>query len=196
MAQLVKRIAACLVAGSIIVAAGAAEKDEADSPKHPIVKGATPSATFADDYLLRVETTGFVDEPVAETKPKETVLRAVEVVVRPDLPFYGKLEMGKRTLLLVGKLRATEDGTFDVHLRYVDTLDMGETISTKSGKPRRVLKTSACESNVSVPLGKRVILGGLETRLGAFDPKRKDTQTKMYHVLVLDKYTQPASPRR
>ncbi|MAG93024.1 MAG: hypothetical protein CMJ48_04675 [Planctomycetaceae bacterium] len=189
MVKLVKRIAACLVAGSIIVSADAAEKTEATPLTQPKTTGAT-------DFVLRVETTGFVDEPVADTKPKETVLRAIEVVVRPDSRFYGKLEMGKRSLLLVGEIHAAKDGTFDVHVRYVDTLETDETIPTTTGKPQRVLQTSSTKTQVTATLGERVILGGFETSVVAFNPKRKHTQTKRYDVLVINKYTHTAKAGR
>jgi hypothetical protein len=39
------------------------------------IQSELPATTIANDYVLRVETTGDVDKPATETEPKETVLR-------------------------------------------------------------------------------------------------------------------------
>ena len=74
------------------------------------------AATNADDYLLRVDTIGYVDEPASEKPPKEVVLSSVEVVARPESAFRTRVTTGRQTLVLAGNLRRGDDGGFVVLL--------------------------------------------------------------------------------
>ncbi len=154
-----------------------------------------PEATIADDYVIRVETVGYVDRPAAEVKPKETVVRVIEVVARLDSKFYGKVNVGKHTLLVAGELLTAKTGGFHVHIHYVHTLDTGFTIPIQNGKRKRVLDTSALQTQIVVSLGKPVTLGGLDTSTVTSDPQPRDTKSRIRYVLVLNKYKRLATQK-
>jgi hypothetical protein len=151
-----------------------------------------PEATIGDDYVIRVETIGYIDKPAAEAKPKETVLRAIEVVAQPESTFYGKVNVGKHTLLVAGELLTAKTGGFHVHIHYVHSLDRGVTVPSRNGKPKRVLDTSSLQTNIAVSLGKPVTLGGLDTSIGTSDPQPRDTKSRIRYVLVFNKYKRRA----
>ena len=159
------------------------------------IQCALSEATIGDDYVLRVETVGYIDKPAAEAKPKESVLRTIEVVARLDSKFYGKVNVGKHTLLVAGELLTTKTGGFHVHIHYVHTLDTGVTIPIQNGKRKRVLDTSSLQTQMAVSLGKPVTLGGCEYSSGTSDPQPRHTKSKIRYVLVLNKYKRLATQK-
>ncbi len=142
------------------------------------------SATNADDYLLRVETLGYVDK--SEKDPKEMILRSIEVVARPDSAFLSKVNTGTQTLLVAGKLRPADSGGFNVQIRYVYSIDTGITVPTEDGGRKSVLCKSATQTIITIAVGDSVTIGGLETTASeSGEPKLK---SKARCVLVLTKY--------
>ena len=131
------------------------------------------AAAHADDYLLRLDTIGFVDAPASEKDPKETIFRSIEVVVRPKSAFYSKVEMGtQKKLTLAGKLSPADDGGFHVQIRYAYSIEAG---------------TTRIETIASIAVGEPHTIGGLEKKSSV---SGKPTQvSKTRYVLVLAKYT-------
>jgi len=144
------------------------------------------AATNADDYLLRVDTIGYVDEPASEKAPKETVLRSIEVVARPESAFHSKVTTGPQTLVMAGNLRRDDDGGFVVQIRYAHSVDTGNTVPTEDGGREPVPGKTAAQTTVKVALGDSVTLGRFETEEGA--PGKRRLKSKAMYVLVLTKY--------
>jgi hypothetical protein len=146
------------------------------------------SATIADDYLLRLESIGYVDAPSTEDSPKETVFRSIEIVARSESTFYGKVKTGRQTLQLAGELRAAERDTFRVNIHYIHATDTGRITLTDDGKQTPVLDTSSLRTTVVISLGKPLSLGGLEGSTVTQGAKAKHTKSKIRHVLVLTQH--------
>lgn len=142
-------------------------------------------ATNADDYLLRVDTIGYVDEPASGEAPKETVLRSIEVLTRPKSAFHTKVTSGRQTLVMSGNLRRDDDGGFVVHVRYAHSVDTGNTVPTEGGGREPVLDKTAAQTTVTVALGESVNLGRFDTEGGAIGKRR--LKSKVMYVLVLAK---------
>ena len=145
------------------------------------------SAAFAGDYLVRVDTMGYVDRPAAEKDPKETILRSIEVVARPGAVFHCKVRIGThQTLTLTGKLRPVDKGNFVIEFQHVYTIDTGVTVPTEGGKRKPLLDTTTTQTMIAVPLDVPVVIGGLDIQSGK--PKVKSRQR---WVLRLTKYKSP-----
>ena len=148
------------------------------------------STTIADDYLLRLDTIGYIDRPAAEKHPKETVLRSIEIVVRPQSAIYGKVRIGtKQTLTLTGKLSPTDNCRFSLQIRYVHSIDTGITVPTEDGKRKPLPDTTAIHTTATLALGDPVTIAGSEAKTTQ-SGKPKDKSKRRY-VLVLTKYELP-----
>jgi len=82
------------------------------------------SATIrGDDYLLRIDTMGYVDR--SDEIPKEILLHSIEIVVRPQSPFRCKVVVCAETLVVAGKLSPVDHGDFNVQIRFAHSVDTG-----------------------------------------------------------------------
>ena len=143
------------------------------------------SATVADDYLLRIDTVGYVDRPAAEKHPKKTVLRSIEVIARPQSAFHGKTKIGaQQSLTLTGKLSPADNGKFAVQFRYVHSIDTGVTVPTEDGKPKPLLGMDMIQTSLTIALDESLTIGGLAQA-------RSKNKSKVWYVLRLSKYTSP-----
>lgn len=122
------------------------------------------SVTIADDYLVRLDTIGHAERPVAEDDSKEAVLHRIEVVARSQSPFHAKVRMGMQTLVLAGKLSPDDSGDFRVQFRYVHSVDTGTTAPSKDGGQTPVINTSAMQTSLVIAVGDTVTLGEFERR--------------------------------
>ena len=144
------------------------------------------ATTIADDYFLRLDTIGYVDKPASEKNRKETILRSIEVIARPQSAFHGKVTIGTQTLSLAGELRPADNGGFNVQIRYLYSIDTGTTVPTEDGGRKSVPDTSTIQTSIAISVGESVTIGGLETKTSeSGKPKLK---SKARCVLVLTKY--------
>jgi hypothetical protein len=146
------------------------------------------ATTSADDYLLRVDTTGYTDVPASEKAPKETVLRSIEAVARPGAPFHAKVTLPSQTILLSGTLHPAKDGIFSVDIRYAHSVPKGDSIPTKDGGREPRFNTTEAETTIGAILGKPVILGGIQTETQQAGPGKKRLKSTTWYVLLLTKY--------
>ena len=123
---------------------------------------ATANAS-AEDYLLRLETTGYVDRPLAEVDPQEVVLRSIEVVARPGSPFRAKVIMGKETLTFAGKLHPAKDGAFRVEMRYEYSIDTGAKTVSPDGRIVASPSSTSAQTGLYVTVGKLTTVNELHT---------------------------------
>ena len=145
------------------------------------------SITNVDEYLLRVDTVGYVDKPTSEQDPKETVLRSIEVVARPQSSFHSKVNIGTETLVVDGKLRPADGGGFEVWIRYLYSNDTGVSVPTEGGGRKSLPDTSAIETQIAVAVGDSIDLGGGETTVS--ESGKPERRSKTRYILVLTKYT-------
>ncbi len=147
------------------------------------------SAAIADDYLLRIDTIGYIDKPASEKDPKETNIRSIEVVARPESAFHSKVSTGNQTLFVVGKLLRAENGGYHVQIRYVHSIDTGISVATEDGGRKPVPDTTEIQTTTTVAVGDTVTIGGFETN--ASGSGKPDRHSKTRCVLVLAKYEPP-----
>lgn len=141
----------------------------------------------ADEYLLRVDAIGYLDKSVTEVAPKETVLRSIEVVVRPDTAFHSKVITGKQTLAVSGKLRSTDDGRFDVQIRHVYAVDTGITVATKDLGRESVVDGTTMQTGIKITVGDPLTLGCVGSTTREADKPARRSETR--YVLSLTKHT-------
>jgi hypothetical protein len=154
------------------------------------------NVVIAADYVVRVDTIGYTDQPATEETPTEIVLRSLEVVTDSELRFHGKVTIGARTLQLRGQLKLSDTGDVFAQIRYEDLVDTGETVLTKDGKNEPIILGSQCNTMISGPLDKPITMGGMGiTTTETLDDQSqatKSTITKLKYVLVVKKYEMPA----
>lgn len=151
------------------------------------------NAAIADDYIVRVDTIGYIDRPATEEKLTETVLQSIEVVTDANLRFHGKVTLGARTLQLRGKLTLSDTGDVFVQIRYADCVELSETVLTETGKSEPLLDESKIQSGISIPLGKPTTIGGFEnTKTQTQNAATKSTKSKLNYVLIVKKNEMPA----
>ncbi len=149
--------------------------------------GSCASFAVAEDYLLRVDTIGFVDRLPSEKDLPETPLRSVEVVVRPDSTFHTKTIIGAETVTMSGKLCPKDKGGFSLQIRYRRTVDTGISLPNEQGVKKPVLGIMSVNTNIELTVDESVPLGGFDTKVGDFDHPDKHSKTRL--VVVLAKHT-------
>lgn len=160
------------------------------------------ATTLAEDYLLRVDTIGFINEPVSEgdsfvkgileKDPKDRTLKSMEVVVSPGSTFHSKVKVGPQTLTLAGKLRPAEGGRFHVEVRYQDVIDTGTTVLMENG-PEPVLDISSFGTGVEIALDTPITAAGTKTTASTTsEPVIPTRSTQIRYVLTLTKYVPTA----
>ncbi|QDU11886.1 hypothetical protein [Gimesia aquarii] len=137
----------------------------------------------SEQYLLRVDTVGYINS--TEGSPKETVLNSIEVISRPNEIFRCKVQTGKDTQIMSGKL-FFEDGEFSVKIHYTCSVENGTIVS---GKPL-LDRTEVKSSNLKVVVGKSTRIGGMNTI--EKKPSLPPTKTGKHLILSLSQY-EPAS---
>lgn len=151
------------------------------------------SATHADDYLLRVDTVGYVDIPASEKDPQETILRSVEVVARPESTFHSKVttkvSTGSETLKVKGKFRPADDGGFEMQIEYRYSIDTDQGVPTADGGRIPGRTTTAIATRVAIAAGEdSVSLSGPLVKIENEEGK-PERRSKIRYVLHLSKYT-------
>ncbi|MGM0485328.1 MAG: hypothetical protein ACQESR_01010 [Planctomycetota bacterium] len=144
------------------------------------------SATIADDYLLRLDTIGYVEKPASEKAPKETVLRSIEVVAHPNSTFHGRVTIGPQTLTLAGTLYPADDGGFKVHIRYIHSLDTGTTVPGEDGRRQPLPETTTVDTDITIIEDGSVAIGGIDTTTEESGKRKHKSRTR--HVMTLAKY--------
>ncbi len=146
----------------------------------------TCSVTNADDFLLRVDTIGYIDKPASEKDPQETILRSIEVVAHPESAFYSKVKTGTQTLAVKGKLRSADSGGFNLQIRYVCSIETGIGVPTNDGGWESVPDATEIQTNITIALGESVMLGGFETKESGSGKPECHSKTRC--VVVLARY--------
>lgn len=87
---------------------------------------------LATDYIIRVETTGYVNEVVEENspEPKERSLRTTETICRIGQPFRARMTVGNETTTLSGVLRKSDDpeSDFSVEVKHSHIVALSATV--------------------------------------------------------------------
>ena len=138
-----------------------------------------------EEYLLRLDTVGYIDQPAAEKAPKEMTIRSIEVIAVPDVPFRAKVQLGKETITFSGKLKPSENGTFTAAIRYRYRRETGNTVRIKNQVVPSLDETSL-QTRIGITLGEAVLTGALKSR--ASQPDNPSVKSKIMHRLVLTKY--------
>ncbi|QDT51943.1 hypothetical protein Pan258_60400 [Symmachiella dynata] len=142
------------------------------------------TSALADDYLVRLDKIGYVEQSVEGAEPKEKVLQSIEVIARPDSPFRAKVVIGMKTEILAGKLRRGEKNDFTIDIQYHHIVDTGDLIPTEDGRGKPRLNITKMKTTLTISEGKPILMGGIDTG------KQQDGQlkSKSRYVLVVTKY--------
>ncbi len=145
-----------------------------------------PAVAGNDEYLLRVDTIGYIDS--TEEFPKEIVLHSIDVLARPNQAFHSQVKVGSETLIISGRLHPV-DGEFRVQVRFAHSADTGTVVH---GEP--ILDESSVKTTVVVAAGKSVDIGFSTSTSDVITDKIEMSRVKSKQrcVLVLSEY-QPAA---
>lgn len=137
---------------------------------------------IADDYLVRVETIGFVNEPdVADHQ--ENVLRSIETVARPGASFHNRVTIGGQTITLSGELHMAEGGGYRVIVRHQFSIDTGLTIPGADAARKPVVDSSSVATTVEVDVDNPIVISGMACT--SIKPGRETTIRSTLIVLTL-----------
>jgi hypothetical protein len=153
----------------------------------------TATAT-AEDYLLRLDTMGYVDRPATEQHPNETTLRSIEVATRPESAFHCKVRMGTQQTLLTGRLSSKKNGNFTLQLRYVRSIDTGVTIPTGHCRHKPLLGTTEIDTTVTISLGDPATVASFDTETERSGHPKDKSKTR--YVVLLTKHEPPSDCRK
>lgn len=158
-----------------------------------LIAGITATAS-AEEYLLRLESVGYIDQPETDSAPKETILRSLETLVEPNKPFRVKLQAGKETITFFGKLRpspeenAKTDFEVEMMYEYRRELETGTTIvdpeNRKIYKP--AFRTRRVNTSLGIDVGQPVETSKLVSLRQKPPGQRVKSQFRC--VLTLNKY--------
>ena len=138
----------------------------------------------ADDYLLRLETTGFRDRPQHENQPTQEILESIEIVARVSQPFYGNSTIGSARISINGILEQLKDGRFRVQIRYRKSTDSGESIPGPNGLKIPITKSTNINTTAIVELQKTAELGKDDGITRTQDGTELETKTRSVLSLV------------
>ncbi len=145
-----------------------------------------PVAVLAEEYIVRLETVGYVDRPMSEEASEEVTLRSIEVVARVGAAFHGKVAVRKETLRLTGELRPASDGRFTVEFRYEYKIDTGTFGPTADGGWERKFAGDELLNTATLALDDPVAISGSDTVSGFADGRQ--LKSKLRDVLVVTRY--------
>ncbi|MCA9071070.1 MAG: hypothetical protein KDA84_19215 [Planctomycetaceae bacterium] len=147
-----------------------------------LISGLSASAR-AEEYILYLDAVGYIDQPITEKAPKETVLRHIEVLVEPAKPFHVKMQSGKETVTLSGTFAPPEadDATtdFEIHIKYRYQFEK-ELIETGKGQVKPIFDERSFNTQLGVNLGKRL-------KAAEFGSEGNRTHSQVKYQLVLNK---------
>jgi len=134
----------------------------------------------AEDYLLKIETHGYIDAVVPddfklneslpdpqsgkpparrEGEPEQKLLRSIEVIVRPDADFRTKSVNGKQTIRLTGRMTSKGDGKFDVTFRHAMLTISDTTVLVEEGVEEPIINITEMQTQITADLDQSVMLG-------------------------------------
>ena len=133
---------------------------------------ASPSA--ADDYVIRLEASGYTDQPADVRNPKESLLYSIETLARQESAFHAKINLGTVSMTLAGTIRPSADGEFTVTIQHEHSIETGTTVPDEDGTPRPVLNTTSVGTTKTLVVGERANISGKETEVRRLnEPARK-----------------------
>ncbi len=107
----------------------------------------------ADEFIFRLEVTGYLDRPDSEDQPQVKILASMELLVTPEQRFHARAKLaGGGNLFVSGSLKRRKEA--DSHLIDIDfRYDQGD-------ENRRL----EAQTVVALKLGQRQVIGGSESR--------------------------------
>lgn len=147
---------------------------------------ALSSAAFGGDYLLRLETVGYVAQPIDDRVPTEAPLRSMELLVRPGQRFYARTTMGEHSVMARGQLNAVgANEQFSVQLEFRQERDTGINVQVAPGQRARTLDKQAHSTHWTGRIGERRRVGEM---IVTTDDQRGRKETRSSLFLTLTKY--------
>lgn len=144
------------------------------------------SDAVGNDYILRIDTIGYFEEPASAIEPKETTLQSIEVVVRPDFPFHARVRLGAERIVLSGKLSLADDGDFSLKLKYLHSVYATLTVAGKNESQEVLFRSTGSEKKLTISLDIAQIIADLTAQSSS--PGKETLNSKSRVVVTLAKY--------
>ncbi len=144
------------------------------------------TCTRAEDYLLRLETSGFRDRPQQEQQLAPTILESIEIVARVNQPFYGNTTIDSAKISISGILEQLNDGRFRVQIRSRKSTASDEFAPGPNGVKMPIIKSTNIDTSAIVELKKTAELG--KDNSVSRSRNGLELMTKTRTVLILEKF--------
>ena len=140
-------------------------------------------AAGAEEYVVQVETLGYLNAPAAAAAPAEVPLRSVELVCRPDVLSRSDVKTGNERLTLNATLHRKSNNVFSLDIDYFYSIDTGDSYIDLSGACVKRADGTRAQTEMSVQMGSPAVLGGLiTTRRNADDVERVSITRIVVHL--------------
>lgn len=150
---------------------------------------------LATDYIIRVETTGYVDAVVEENspEPEERSLRTIETLCRLDEPFRARMTVSNETMTLSGVLRKSDIPDTDFYVEITHSHQVRDRESAPVGSPvnRKPVYMTSATMRLALIEGVSLKHGGLlSSSTTATDERSKPLtkKSKMFCIVTVEEY--------
>lgn len=146
------------------------------------------SIVSAEDYLLRIEAVGFRERKVDAPASPQEILDSIEVVAKPNEPFYASATIGAQKVSLKGVIERLDDGRFKVQFKYAYTKFAEKLLPVPNAQKTPLVSAESGVNSTStiVNLGIPIPLGGMDSSKTEKDKAMYQSNTK--NVLSLIKF--------
>lgn len=155
---------------------------------------------LATDYIVRVETTGYVDAEIKpdSVEPEERSLRTIETLCRIGQPFRARIIVGNETTTLSGIVKESDlpESDFRVDLKHSHVVDTGLTVPAAHGMEQKILNINSSNTTVAVVQGKPLKLGGLlASSTDTTEAGTRTTRSVIFYTITVEEHDPTADER-
>ncbi len=148
-----------------------------------------------EEYVLHLDTVGYIDQPAAAEAPKETTIRSIEVLVQPNQPFRMKLQSGKETITFSGKFEPSKDknikSDFTIAIKYLYEFDSGARVAVAKNRTKPVPDITSFNTTLGINVNEPI--NATEFITAGNKQPGKPLKSKVRFVLVLKRHISVAT---
>jgi hypothetical protein len=143
-----------------------------------------------EEYELHLDEVELIEQPGANIAPKETTVRQIEVLVKPNQPFRFKMQAGKETITFSGKLKPSEDKNskepFIIDVKYQYEFDSGVRVAIDKNRTKPLPDITSFNTTLGLKVNEPINAAEITTTRN--EQPGKPVKVNLRYVLVLKKY--------
>lgn len=144
------------------------------------------SDAVGNEYILRIDTIGYFEEPTSAIEPEETTLKSIEVVVRPDFPFHARVRLGADAIVLSGEIHPAKNGDFVVEFKYKHPVYGTLTVAGKNESHEVMVRSTGAERKLTLSIDIAQEIGSHNVQSSS--PGKQTLTSKSRIAVTLVKY--------